>query len=214
MKTNLISLTADGILAGIFLSIGCAVNMSAESGILGAFLFSLGLFSIICFSFGLFTGKAGYIVTRPTSYIAEVGLTLLFNTAGTAIGAALLRLTRFGTELSAKSADIIGAKLSDSPVSSFVLAVLCGILMFTAVDGNRRCTANKNFIGALFVVVIPVMVFIIAGFNHCVADTAYFFISGCKNAGIAAVYFPIVVLGNAAGCMLIPIAKKFSQNPL
>ncbi|MGN1115141.1 MAG: hypothetical protein ACI4TH_01065, partial [Candidatus Ornithomonoglobus sp.] len=65
-----------------------------------------------------------------------------------------------------------------------------------------------NHIGALFIVVLPVMVFIISGFNHCVADLAYFFISGCADAVHAPLYFLLAVTGNAAGCMLIPFLKR------
>ena len=46
------------IMAGIFISIGCVVNL-AVGGIVGAALFSLGLTAILVFNFNLFTGKAG-----------------------------------------------------------------------------------------------------------------------------------------------------------
>lgn len=45
-------------MAGIFISIGCVVNL-AVGGIVGAALFSLGLTAILVFNFNLFTGKAG-----------------------------------------------------------------------------------------------------------------------------------------------------------
>ena len=55
---------------------------------------------------------------------------------------------------------------------------------------------------------------ILCGFNHCIADTCYFFISKCANASQAAVYFLCAVLGNAAGCMSVPMVKKLSLNKL
>lgn len=67
---------------------------------------------------------------------------------------------------------------------------------------------------SLFIVVLPVMVFILCGFNHCIADTCYFFISKCANASKAAVYFLCAVLGNAVGCMFVPMVKKLSLNKL
>ena len=54
--------------------------------------------------------------------------------------------------------------------------------MFTAVDGNKRAAEKGDFVMSLFIVVLPVMVFILCGFNHCIADTCYFFISKCANA--------------------------------
>lgn len=212
MKKQLVSFVVDGIMSGIFLCIGCAVSICSDSKFMGAFLFSLGLFAIINFHFGLYTGKAGYMAVKPPKYILEVVITLLSNIVGTAIGGTLLRMTRFGDMFTEKASSVIGTKFSDTPISIFVLAIFCGILMFTAVDGNKRASKNGNFVGSLFFVVMPVIVFILCGFNHCVADMAYFFISGCSNISSAPMYFILVILGNAVGCMLIPFAKMFSEN--
>lgn len=214
MRKKRASLLIDGILAGLFLCVGCMVNLLTESKLAGAFLFSLGLFAIITFRLALYTGKAGYMAVKPASYVGEVALTLVGNAAGTALGALLLQLTRFGAELSQKAAAVMAAKTADSPVSIFVLAVFCGMLMFTAVHGEKCNREKGNFIGALFIVVLPVMVFILCGFNHCVADMAYFFVSGCAHAGAAGLYFVLAILGNAMGCMLIPLAKKLLEHKI
>lgn len=214
MKKQIISFIADGFMSGVLLSMGCAVSMSSESKVLGAFLFGLGLFAIIRFKLGLYTGKAGYMAVKPPSYIPEVFITLFGNLCGTAAGGTALRLTRFGETFTEKATDIINTKFADSPLSMFILAVFCGILMFTAVEGNKKSTENGDFIGGLFMVIIPVMVFIICGFNHCVADLSYFFISGCAHAAQAPFYFLVIILGNAVGCMLIPTIKKLSLNAL
>lgn len=212
IKKRIISYIADGVMSGVLLCIGCAVSMSVDSKPLGAFLFSLGLLAIIIFKFGLYTGKAGYMAVKPPKYILEVLLTILGNMIGTAIGGTLLNFTRFGNVFSERAAGIVDVKFSDEPLSMFVLAIFCGILMFTAVDGSARAQKNGNNIGASLFVIMPVMVFILCGFNHCVADMAYFFISRCHNIGGAFLYFAIVILGNAAGCMAIPIIKKLSMN--
>lgn len=209
---KVISFLFDGILAGVFLSIGCAASMSADNKALGAFLFSLGLFAIITFKLGLFTGKAGYMAVKPPSYIGEVAVTIVGNACGAAIGGTLLRLTRFAPVFTEKASYVIDAKFADNPVSIFILAVFCGIMMFTAVDGNKREKESGNHTGAVFVTVLPIMIFIMCGFNHCIADMAYFFISGCSHADGAAMYFLMAVLGNAVGCMLIPMIKKLSIN--
>ena len=214
MIKKTVSIFSDGVLAGVLLCVGCTVNMLTDSKIAGAFLFSLGLFAIITFKLSLYTGKAGYIAIKPPSYIGEVVITLFGNTAGTASGALLLNLTRYGTYLSKKASDIMETKISDSPLSIFILAVFCGVLMFTAVHGNKCNNEKGNFIGALFIVVLPVMVFILCGFNHCVADLAYFFISRCAQKLHALPYFLLVISGNAAGCMLIPAVKKLSENKI
>ena len=203
-----IGIVMGGVMAGFMLSIGCAVKLSVDNAVAGSFLFSLGLFAIITFGFGLFTGKAGYMAVNPPSYIGEVALVLLGNFIGTAIGGTLLHITRFGAELSSAAAGVMAGKMSDGPLSMVVLAVFCGVLMFTAVDGSKRLRENKNFAGSLFIICVPVMVFILCGFNHSIADMGYFFISGCADAGKAPLYFVMVIIGNALGCMAIPAAEK------
>ncbi|MCI8403735.1 MAG: formate/nitrite transporter family protein [Clostridia bacterium] len=211
MRRN-VSVFVNGIMAGVLLVIGCAASMCAESKALGAFLFSLGLFAIITFDFGLYTGKAGYMALKPPLYIKEVILTFFGNATGTAIGGTLLHVTRFGNSFAIKASEIIDVKFSDNLISIFALAVFCGILMFAAVDGNRKCREKRNYAGALFSAVVPVMVFIVCSFNHCVADMAYFFISGCSHAAEAPVYFLMAVIGNAVGCMAIPVMKKLAAK--
>lgn len=207
-SNNYISYIVNAIPSGILLCIGCAVSMSAPSKIIGALLFSLGLFIIVQFRLGLYTGKAGYIATNPPSYLAEVCLTLVGNLIGTVTGGMLLRLTRFGTEFGTRAGEVMFTKMNDNPVSMFILAIFCGILMYSAVEGNKRAAQKGDYVSAIFAVVMPVIVFILCGFNHCVADMSYFFISGCAGAEAAPMYFLMVILGNALGCNTIPLFKK------
>ena len=186
-KNKWLSFLADGMLSGLMIGIGCVVSMSCENRYLGAFLFSLGLFCIVQFQYGLYTGKVGYIFDRDKAYLGETFFTFLAN----AIGA-----------------------LDDSLLSSFVLAFFCGVLMFSAVEGSRRCNEKKNFIGGVFIVVMPIMVFILSGFNHCVADVFYYFMAGCPNPLRALCYFPAAILGNLCGGVCIPLLKRLSRNPL
>ncbi len=217
-----LSFLIDGFLSGFTLGVGGMVSFSSDNRYIGAFLFSLGLFTIVQFRYGLFTGKVGYIVNREPSYILEVLATLVSNGLGTLVSALLLRQTSFftspvsGMELTIEErvSATVDSKIHDEPLSIFVLAVFCGMIMFTAVEINRQCRAKGNFIGALFGVVFPVVVFIICGFNHCIADMFYYFFSGCPDVPAAVIYFVLAILGNAAGGMLIPALKKLSNLPL
>lgn len=217
-----LSYIIDGILSGITLGVGGMVSFSSDNRYVGAFLFSLGLFTIVQFRYGLFTGKVGYIVNREPAYILEVLVTLISNAVGTFISAILLRQTRFFTTvvsgmeqtIEERVSAAVDGKIHDEPLSIFVLAAFCGMLMFTAVEVNRQCRAKGNFVGALFGVVFPVVVFIICGFNHCIADMFYYFFCGCPDVPDAILYFVLAVLGNAAGGMFIPAMKKLSNLPL
>ncbi|MBO5227343.1 MAG: formate/nitrite transporter family protein [Ruminococcus sp.] len=217
-----LSYIIDGILSGITLGVGGMVSFSSDNRYVGAFLFALGLFTIVQFRYGLFTGKVGYIVNREPAYILEVLVTLASNAVGTFISAILLRQTRFFTTvvsgmeqtIEERVTAAVDGKIHDDPLSIFVLALFCGMLMFTAVEVNRQCRAKGNFVGALFGVVFPVVVFIICGFNHCIADMFYYFFCGCPDVPAAILYFALAILGNAAGGMLIPAMKKLSNLPL
>ena len=151
-KNKWISFLADGILSGLMLGIGGMVSLSSENRFLGAFLFSLGLFCIVQFKYGLFTGKVGYIVNRDLPYVAETAVTLVGNALGTLIAALLLRQVRFFTStvstmdvtISDRVQATVSGKIHDNPLSIFILAVFCGILMFTAVEGSRKCKEEKT----------------------------------------------------------------------
>ena len=158
-KNKWLSFLADGMLSGLMIGIGCVVSMSCENRYLGAFLFSLGLFCIVQFQYGLYTGKVGYIFDRDKAYLGETFFTFLANAIGAGLTAGIVHLTRFATETKVNGMDVtlmdraqttMSAKLDDSLLSSFVLAFFCGILMFSAVEGSRRCNEKKNFIGGVF----------------------------------------------------------------
>ena len=59
-KIRLIKLIKDSIIAGILIGFGCITNVSCNNPVVGAFLFSLGLFAVIIQGRYLFTGKIGY----------------------------------------------------------------------------------------------------------------------------------------------------------
>lgn len=200
------SILAKAIMSGILIGVGGTVFLSVDNKFLGAFLFSLGLFTIVQFGFALFTGKVGYIPENKPIYIREVLITLLGNVIGTGLSALLIRLTRFGSSIQEKAAASMETKMSDSIPSQLILAFFCGMLMYIAVENAKSCRKNQQDTSAVFGVVIPVMVFILCGFNHSVADCFYMFAATPTIMGF--LYIAVIVLGNAAGGMTIPLMKK------
>ena len=199
-KNKWLSFLADGMLSGLMIGIGCVVSMSCENRYLGAFLFSLGLFCIVQFQYGLYTGKVGYIFDRDKAYLGETFFTFLANAIGAGLTAGIVHLTRFATETKVNGMDVTLMDRAQATMS--------------AVEGSRRCNEKKNFIGGVFIVVMPIMVFILSGFNHCVADAFYYCMAGCPNPLRALCYFPVAILGNLCGGVCIPLLKRLSRNPL
>lgn len=206
-----ISYFVNGIIGGMMIGIGGCVSLSCDNRYIGSLLFSLGLFAIVQFGFGLFTGKVGYIPLRRPVYLLECLFTLLGNTFGTFLDSFLFNQTRIGTVISEKALSSVTVKLADSPLSAFVLAIFCGILMFLAVDNARISREDGGHIEKTVGVIFCVMVFILCGFNHCIADMFYLFLTGeIVHAGV---YLPLVIVGNALGGMLFPLLKMLTDKP-
>ena len=205
------SILVKAILSGIVIGIGGIVYLNIENKYLGGFLFSLGLFTILRYGFCLYTGKVGYIPERRPVYLREVGITLLGNILGTALTAFLIRLTKTGIAVHENAITVMTNKTGDSPISQLILGFFCGILMFIAVDNGNRCKKENRDLSFIFGTVLPVMVFILCGFNHSIADCFYFFASVAHSGqiGTGLLYLLLVIIGNALGGMSIPVAMKF-----
>ncbi len=199
-----IDILLKAILTGIAIGIGGTVYLSCENKVVGAFLFGTGLFTILTFGFMLFTGKVGYAVENKPAYLIDLVIIWTGNLIGTALTAGLVLLTRIGGGISEKAAALCDAKLSDTIVSVFILAFFCGMLMFIAADGYKNI---KNSAGQMLAVFLPVMTFILSGFEHCVANM-YYFTAGGAWSGKGFLYMIVMTLGNAAGGILIPLFRK------
>lgn len=197
-----------GILAGICVSIGGAVFLSLDNKVLGALFFTCGLFTICTFGFNLFTGKVCYVFEKDASYAIDLPIMWLGNLVGAWLFAQLLMLTRVGAAMSEKAAGMVNTKLSDSPLSIFILSVFCDILIFIAVDGYNK---NPHEVGKYLALFFGVMVFILCGFEHCVANMFYISIAGMWSAK-AVIYVIIMTLGNSVGGVIIPLIRKWTAK--
>ena len=193
------------VLTGFAIGIGGIVYLSCDNRYIGSFLFGTGLFVILSFGFNLFTGKVGYAVENKPSYIIDLIVIWLGNLAGTAATGGLILLTRVSPTISEKAAGLCDTKLSDGLLSILVLSFFCGMLMFIAADGFKNI---ENPVGKMLVIFLPVMVFILSGFEHCVANMFYF-TAGMAWSLKAFGYLLVMSLGNAIGGMFIPFVRKW-----
>lgn len=183
-----------GFLAGLLISMGCIIYTMCSSKLLGSFLFSFGLFAILHLGLNLYTGKIGYLVTNFNwNYIKELVYTFIGNVIGALFTAFMIRFTRI--DLSAIQS-VVDIKVSDDLVSIFILSFFCGILMFLGVDLFKN---SESFLSKILSVVFVVMIFILSGFEHCVANMFYFFFVNNYNI----LYLFTMVLGNTCGSLFI-----------
>ena len=190
------------ILAGMMIGVGGIVYLSCDNSYIGAFLFAIGLLTILVFQLNLYTGKVGYILNNKPNYLIEVLITGIGNFVGTYLIAGAVINTRIYPRLE-KVNGIADMKLNDSAVSVFILAILCGLLMFIAVEAYR---IHKDIIG-LVAVLFCVAVFILSGFEHSIANMFYFSLAQRLDSH-ATVYILIMMLGNLVGGNLIPLYRN------
>ena len=107
------------ILAGMMIGIAGTVNLSVDNSYLGAFLFSLGLITIVVHGLFLFTGKVG-VVSLKTEWPMLL-VTIIGNYLGTLVVATLIKFTRFAPSLIEKATNIYNIKMDDSFLSIFIL---------------------------------------------------------------------------------------------
>ena len=110
------------------------------------------------------------------------------------------------TETCRKMVDV---KLNDSLLSLFVLAIFCGMLMFIAVDTYKHHYEKKDTMVTV-VAILGVVVFILAGFEHCIADMFYFTLAGAFPKAFPALI--VMTLGNAVGGNLIPLGQNIMKK--
>ena len=195
-----------GILAGISISIGGTVFLLTDSKIAGAIFFSVGLFTVCAFGFSLFTGRVCYVFDNDRTYAMKLPLIWLGNLIGSLLTAFLEMQTRLAPQLIEKAGGISQTKLSQGLLSAFILAVLCDIMIYIAVEGYKSI---PHEMGKYLAVFFGVTVFVLCGFEHCVANMYYFTVGKAWSAE-AVLYLLIMTAGNAAGGVLIPLLRKAS----
>lgn len=187
------------VLAGVLVSLGAVASSTAAQSIpdtglarlTTAAVFPIGLIMIVLLGAELFTGNA-LMVTAAISRDITWGR-LLRNWAivyiGNFIGAvSLAALMAFfgqldigGGTLAIYTAKVAAAKCSLPWMNAFVLGIFCNLMVCAAIYlGN---TAHDTA-GKVWGVFFPIFGFVVAGFEHCIANMYYI------PAGIFAVLNP------------------------
>ncbi len=207
LKKN-INILFKGIYAGMMIGIGGTVYLSISNSIIGAIFFSVGLLTICIYKMNLYTGMIGYIIENKLNYIVTLLLTLIGNFIGTMITSLLVLNTRIAN-LSVRAKEISSIKINDNYLSIFILSIFCGMLMYIAVNTFKK---EKDSIVRYLAIFICVIVFILSGFEHCIANMYY--ISLAKLWSLKAVLsMLIMILGNSVGSIFIAIFNnKIKEN--
>lgn len=191
----------NGIPAGILIGISTTMYLICPNKIVGAFLFSFGLMAICLLKLSLYTGAIGYV------FIAHKGILsgLLGNVIGVCGFSLLIRA--YSTEIHAMSNSVLLSKMEVLPIKTFISAVVCGMLMFLAVEIFKR--TDDNIVG----IVTAVPCFIICGFDHCIVSMYHLMMANSLDELlIGMMVVSIVLVGNSFGAMVmyLLLRKRFN----
>ena len=176
------------VYAGFMIGIGGAVKLSLENNVIGALLFSFGLMTIVTQGYNLYTGKIGFV-----SRWREL-TDMLIIIAGNFVGTFLIAFLCNTAHLPIDSLALSNKKLDNSVVNIFLLSILCGVMMYLAIDNYNK---TKNIV----YIIAPVMIFLLSGFEHSIASMFYFNLAGIyslKSVG----YLLVMLVGNGIGAKL------------
>ena len=183
------------ILAGISISIGALIFLTLKQISLpfSAIFFTVGLLIILWYGFDLYTGKIGYLAS--TKDVPRMLLIL----AGNFIGCCIM-FTFAGGPVGTTAAAIMAAKYELNLFEVLVRAIICGILIYVAVD-QFKDKSNKS------APLIAIPAFILAGAEHCIADACYIF-AGLAFSWHTIPFILTVIIGNAIGSIAFHQIKR------
>lgn len=210
------------LLAGIYISIGGNAFLAAlDQGagrIVGGLIFSIGLILVIVAEAELFTGNIIMMVGLLSSrfHFKKVLKNLQIVYAGNFIASVLFAFVIYQTGLFGSSMQPTGlgqlaAKVAEAKLAlpfgqSFVRGILCNMLVLLAII---MTIFAKDIISKIFCCMLPIMIFVVSGFEHCVANM-YLIPIGLMSKGVPiSEYYIIfknlipVTLGNVLGGLFI-----------
>ena len=214
--------------AGAFIAIAGVASTIASYGIenasvaklLSALIFPMGLIMVILFKTELFTGNCLLVIPfikkeiKFRSLLKNLIIVYLGNIIGAIIVALMLKQGgHYDNPVYLETVlKIAKTKASYDLLKSFILGVLCNILVCMAV---LISFSVKETVPKILVIFIPIFIFIMLGLEHSVANMYYLF-AGYLNKGIGlkAVLHNLipVTLGNVVGGMGFALIYYFPHK--
>jgi formate/nitrite transporter len=187
-NTDTATLLALAVLAGAFIALGglaATLAMSGAEGVLpygamrllGGLAFSLGLVLVSIGGAQLFTSDALMVMAWASGHVSLgrmvrvwsiVWLGNFVGALGTAMLVFLSGQYTFGQgAVGATALYFATAKSGLPPVQAFFLGILCNVLVCLAIwmTLGARSISDK-----ILAIILPITVFVAAGFEHCVAN--------------------------------------------
>jgi formate/nitrite transporter len=197
------------------------INNFSISKLLAALIFPMGLILVVLLKTELFTGNSLLVIPFVNKKISLKSLLLnwLLVYIGNFIGSILLSLLIYKSgsltneTLINAFVNIANKKVSYNFINLLILGTLCNILVCTAVFLG---VTSKNIIDKIFVIFIPIFLFVVLGFEHSVANMFYLSIGALlgKLSFINLIIHNLlpVTLGNMIGGILIGLIFHYTKS--
>ena len=219
-KIELLVFSIMAIFSGLTIGIGGAASQLAISlfenagKLIGACLFSLGIFAIVTFEMRLFTGMVADIPTMGIKNTWKLLICFLGNTIGVVIMAGILYFSPIADKIIPVAQNLISAKLyvENWAIKVLCSAIPCGALITFSVWSVKY--APKKGLSPTVGVLFPIIVFAFCGFDHSVANMLYLCFLGEFSWRVLG-YICLGILGNIIGGVLLPLAvlvRNYAQN--
>ena len=206
-----------GIFGGAFIALGGAGNIISSSTLvktdpgfakfLGAAVFPVGLILVVTLGAELFTSNcllSVAFVNKKISFtqmIRNLVTVYLFNYVGSFNADSLAYLQNIATH-----------KVDASAYALFIKGILCNVLVCGAVIQSYT---SRDTIGKLVGAWLPIMLFVLIGYDHSIANM--FYLTAAKLAdsslfGVSGILYNLfyVTLGNILGALAIGLPLYFS----
>lgn len=177
-----------GMIAGFFVAVGAEASNLASHGIadpglakvMAGTVFPIGLMLIIFLTGELFTSDclismAVYSKKIPwLLYLRHLVLIYVSNFTGACLMAWMInhsgQLNYNSGAVGAYTIKMAAGKVAVDPAQAFISAILCNILVCLAIF---MAAAATDIAGKCLAVFFPIFVFVISGFEHCIANMYY-----------------------------------------
>ncbi len=209
-----------GIFAGAFIAFGaagsavasCGVQPPAVARLLSALVFPIGLMLVLCAGGELFTGNSLLLVPLIEKRITMAGMLSNWITVylGNFVGSMLVSLavvgshtlSLYGGDLARLAVNTAIAKVSMPFSDVLIRGILCNIMVCLSVWVGF---AAKDLISKIAGLYLPVFLFVLCGFEHCVANM-YFIPTGILASYMYHIPFVTeVVRGSTTSLTGIPL---------
>ena len=194
------------ILAGEAISLGGIAYICCQNKIIGSIFFAVGLFLVLIANLNLLTGKFCYICqNNDCRKCAKLILTTFIgNLIGCVVCGLACRLSNY-IDFIQTFQIALESKINRPWQETIILAAFCNVCIFIAVKGYSKQKENWKKILSLF---FGVSIFVLCGFEHCIADLFYITICSAWNLK-SCVFIALVIIGNLIGGTLCSCIENF-----